>query len=357
MDEMSGNGLRAYGTGAATGRWDPEDRSDWQIFHANRTIWEAVLSLCDGARTSLAIEQYIFGADIIGTQLMDVLTAGARRGVHVRLLVDAYGSADLVRSAQVETFRRAGGELVRYNPASRLLRNPISGMHRLHRKSVIADSCRMMAGGACYTDRMSDWRDTMVRIEGPIVPHALAAFETAWAYAEGLSAQRSRSHAAEAACGAGFWNYLTSDPVRPARQEIYQTLLTRLDNAHRSIDLATPYLFPDFKIWAALTGAVERGVRVRLLMPARSDHTSIDLVSQRFARALARRGVEAYGYLPAMMHAKLAIIDEWSMVSSFNLDILSIGLNVENGLGTTSPAFREELLGQYECDIATSRRF
>ena len=154
-----------------------------------------------------------------------------------------------------------------------------------------------------------------------------------------------------------FWNYLTSDPVRPARQQIYQALLSRLRNAETSIDLATPYLFPDRKIWSALTGARQRGVRVRLLRPAVSDHPAIDLVSQRFAAALARRGVEVHGYLPGMMHAKLAIIDDWSMVSSFNLDMLSIGLNVENGLATTSPAFRAVLADQYACDIATSRRF
>lgn len=335
----------------------PAGPSQWQIFHFNETIWPAVLELCDGARTSLAIEQYIFGADMIGTRMMDVLTKAARRGVHVRLLVDAFGSAELARSPAGAAFRQAGGELVRYNPLSRLLRNPISGMHRLHRKSVIADGRRMMAGGACYSDRMADWRDTMVRIEGPIVPAALAAFETAWAYANGISARRSRSQSAEATCGAGHWNYLTSDPVRPARQQIYQALLSRLRDAETSIDLATPYLFPDRKIWSALTGARQRGVRVRLLLPAVSDHPAIDLVSQRFAAALARRGVEVHGYLPGMMHAKLAIIDDWSMVSSFNLDMLSIGLNVENGLATTSPAFRAVLADQYACDIATSRRF
>ena len=95
----------------------PAGPSRWQIFHSNEKIWPAVLELCDSARTSLAIEQYIFGADTIGTRLMDVLTKAARRGVHVRLLVDAFGSAALARSPAGDAFRQAGGELVRYNPS------------------------------------------------------------------------------------------------------------------------------------------------------------------------------------------------------------------------------------------------
>ncbi|MEX6505802.1 phosphatidylserine/phosphatidylglycerophosphate/cardiolipin synthase family protein [Jiella sp. M17.18] len=334
-----------------------EGEPTWRMYHANETIWPAVLDLCASARETLDIEQYIFSHEGIGRDLLAILTERARAGVRVRLLADGYGSFGLPVSASGKALLDAGGTIVIYNRARRLLHNPIAGFHRLHRKSVLCDSRRMMVGGSCYADRMADWRDTMVLIEGTITNAAERAFETAWRYALGKQEPRDLPRANVDRIEAEHWSYLTSEPQRPTKQEIYQSLLKKLAAAHETIDLTSPYLAPDRKIWHALTRAVQRGVRVRLIIPSTSDHPVVDIVSQHFARRLAKRGIEVYGYDPAMIHAKIAIIDQWAMVSSFNLDMLSIGLNVENGLGSRSPAFREELAAQYECDVATSTRF
>ena len=335
----------------------PADVAQWEIFHANATIWPAVLELCDSARETLELEQYIFAPEGIGAELLDVLTAKARQGVRVRLLVDAFGSGGIHESPAGRAFCGAGGELVLYNRLRDALRNPVSAVHRLHRKSVLCDGEHMMVGGSCYSDRMADWRDTMVRVEGPIARAGVAAFENAWAYATGRTRSAKGSPERDMQERAARWNYVTSEPVRPSRQAIYATLLERIGNARESVSLTTPYFSPDRPMRRALRQALDNGARLRLILPERSDHRAVDIVSRHFARAVAERGVEVHFYEPGMLHAKLAMIDDaWSLVSSFNLDILSISMNVENGLASASRAFHDALMAQYECDIARSRR-
>ncbi|MCB8836555.1 phosphatidylserine/phosphatidylglycerophosphate/cardiolipin synthase family protein [Aurantimonas sp. VKM B-3413] len=316
-----------------------------------------MLDLCASAQQTLDVEQYIFSRKGIGADLMSVLTERARAGVRVRLLVDGYGSLGLAPSEAGRAFCKAGGELVYYNALLHLVKNPFAGVHRLHRKSILCDGRQMMVGGSCFEDRMADWRDTMVLASGDIVTSAELAFERVWRYGRHEERRGPASRGELSEIDPEAWAYLTSEPRRPTRQEIYRTLLKKLSSARETMALTSPYLMPDRKIWHALTKATRRGVAVRLIIPAVSDHPSVDFFSQRFARALAKHGVEVFGYEPSMIHAKVAVIDDWAMVSSFNLDMLSIGLNVENGLASRSARFRRALLDQYECDVATSTRF
>lgn len=329
----------------------------WTLFHRNETIWPAVLELCDGARESLEIEQYIFSATGIGRRLIELLAVKARQGVRVRILVDGFGSRALLQSQAAEDFRKAGGELVAYNPASALPRHPLAGWHRLHRKSVLCDGRVMMVGGSCFDDRMRDWRDTMVRIDGPTVDTARAAFENAWIFVEyGPGPEEEASSGGPPQPGAA-WSYLISEPVPPPGQQIYRTLVEAISGAARSVMLTTPYFIPDPRIWRELGKALARGVKVRLLMPATSDHPSVDVASRWFARRLSAKGGEVYAYEPSMIHAKIALVDDvWASVSSFNIDILSIRMNVENGLVSHVPAFHDALRLQFGRDMANSRR-
>lgn len=328
----------------------------WELFHSNADNWSAIMALCEAARRSIAIEQYIFAQEGIGLRLLRLLAAKCREGVEVRVLVDAFGSAGLADSAGGVGLRRAGGEIVSYNSFSMLPRHPIGGLHRLHRKSVLCDETRLMVGGSCFHDRMADWRDTMVRVEGPVVGAAASAFERTWDYAGGQEARREPPEQVTQSPTAD-WRYVLSEPVRPSRQDIYRELLTRISEARTSVFLATPYFFPDRTFWRAMCLLLRRGVELRLLLPARSDHPWVDVVSHAFGRALARRGAEVWLYEPAMMHAKLAIVDgAWGMISSFNLDILSFGLNVENGIDSDRPAFVDAMEEQVQRDLADSRR-
>ncbi|TFL16253.1 phospholipase D-like domain-containing protein [Jannaschia formosa] len=337
-------------------RWRcPEPR--WELFHHNKSVWEAVLERCDAARHSIDLEQYILGTEGIGRRLLDLLASKARQGVAVRVLADGLGSHGLLRSEGARTLLRCGGRVAMYNGLSDLLRRPIRRAHRLHRKTLILDGSSVMVGGSCYEDRMSDWRDTMLHVDGPLPPAVLSEFERAWRSAHRRSAAVDPASRAQGTAEEG-WFYSVSGPLVQARHGLGEVLAGKIARAGRSVALTTPYLVPNRRLWRALVAAVERGAKVRLLMPARSDHPALDVIGRGFVRSLLRRGVDVRGYTPGMLHAKVALVDGgWSSVSSFNLDLLSANLNLESGVFSTSQSLYGALAEQMDADLARSERF
>lgn len=330
---------------------------DWAMFHTNQSAWKAVFELCDAAKHSLEIEQYIFSGHGIGRRLLDLLTAKARQGVAVRVVADGLGSFGLTRTEGGKAFVRAGGRLRLYGTVPDLVRHPVARAHRLHRKSVICDGRHLMVGGTCYIDRMSDWRDTMIRIDGSLPPGMFAAFEQVWRCAGHRKPEDRAADGRGPAEDAARWRYMISGPPPRTEPNLCDTLLDRVSGARRSVTLTTPYLVPDRRLRNALARAVGNGARTRILMPARSDHPSLDVIGRRFAHALARRGVEMRLYEPTMIHAKLALVDDaWCSISSFNLDLFSLRLNLESGVASHSNALCAALGAQLEADLAASRR-
>ena len=328
---------------------------DWTLFQDNQTIWNAVLEQCDTASRSIRLEQYIFGTSGVGRQLLDLLAAKARQGVDVRILADGLGSHGLVRCDGGQELLRSGGRIALFNPPGDLARRPFRRAHRLHRKTLICDESRVMVGGSCYEDRMSTWRDTMIRVGGPLPPAIVAEFDRASRMADNEPAEVLPTTDRGEQEG---WSYALSGPDMQAQPDLRSALPGKIAGARHSVSLTTPYLIPNRRLWRAICSAVERGAKVRILMPARSDHRALDRVGQRFAHALVRRGVEVRGYTPAMIHAKVALVDgAWSSVSSFNLDVFSGNLNLESGIFSTSPALHEALSDQWETDWAQSEPF
>lgn len=337
-------------------RDEPLAQPDWSLFHTSEEAWAAVFALAEEARHTLWLEQYIFSPDGIGGRLLDLLAARARAGVEVRLLADGFGSSRIPRSARGRAFVKAGGQLCMYNGARDLLLHPYGHVHRLHRKSVLADKRRLILGGCCYHDRMCDWRDTMLSIEGAPVPSAVLAMDAVWRrVADPRNAQCEPAHSPPVA--AGDWAYMVSTPYKPASREFYRALIAALSAAQESITLTTPYLVPDILFRRTLNAALARGVRVRLIIPDPkvNDHPLWNIPAIAFAKRLKSRGAEIWFYQRAMMHAKIAVVDhDWASVGSTNLDILSFALNLENGVVSRARDFHAALSEQLERDIAAS---
>ena len=336
---------------AAAGCAAPET-PDWQLLHSNAEIWPAILAECEEARASLTFEQFIFSPAGIGRRLLDVLTMKARQGVHVRVLADGFGSFWLKGSEGGRALVKAGGELVHFHSLTDLMQNPIRRLQRLHRKTVIRDRAQAIIGGSCYHDRMADWRDSMIRIDGRIAETAAEVFDQLWAHAvrEGPPPEHPGSSPVDI-----DWAYLISTPIKPARRELWDRLRARIEDAESEIILTTPYLIPDNRFRRAINRAAGRGVSVHIVMPARSDHPALDVIGRRFAHALARRGARIHRYEPSMIHCKIALVDRaWASVSSFNLDISSFRLNLESGVVGTDPAYCAAVADQLGRDIAAS---
>ncbi|EAR49956.1 cardiolipin synthase [Oceanicola granulosus HTCC2516] len=333
-------------------RW-PCANPAWSLFHDNQAIWEAVFRQCEEARHSIDMEQYIIGKQGVGRDLLNLLARKAREGVAVRLLADGLGCRGLERSEGGRALRRAGGRISMFNPLSALLRHPVSRAPRLHRKTLIVDKARVMVGGSCYQDRMSTWRDTMIQVDGPLPPAITSAFDSAWRGARS-NVDGTPPLETDGAAPDG-WCFAASGPGPHTTPDLRKCLPERIAAAEESVSLTTPYLLPDRRLRRALIAAAGRGVRVRIVMPARSDHRPLDVLGHRFARSLARQGVTICFYKPRMLHAKVALIDgNWSSVSSFNLDLFSARLNLESGVFGTSAALHDALAAQMEADVASS---
>ncbi len=331
---------------------------NWGLYHTNRKAWAAAKELLRRAEASIAIEQYIFSHRGIGREVLEIVTDQARRGVEVRILADAFGSPHLLQSEAGQALLRAGGRIHIFNPLLNGFSDPASLFHRLHRKCLICDGRYMMTGGSCFHPRMEDWRDTMVIIEDKqVAADALAAFDGTWTQASRGGVPAVARPATTYAQTGREWSYMVSSPYGPGRRDYYYELLQRIDGAKRTVTLASPYLTPVGRFWTTMERASRRGVRVRVMIPKRSDQPLIDLFSLNFARKLLGRGIEVYGFLRGMMHAKLAVIDDdWAAVGSFNLGIDSIKMNLEGVLVSRSQEFHDALLDQLEADLAASRR-
>lgn len=136
-------------------------RARWALFQDNQSIWDAVL---DAARKRIWLEQYIFGTRGVGRHLLDLLAAKARQNVEVRILRRRWRTGAASQRRQMTMF----------NGVRDLLRNPVGRAHRLHRKTLITDDAHVAVGGTCYQDRTSTWRDTMIRIDGPLMKQRAA---------------------------------------------------------------------------------------------------------------------------------------------------------------------------------------
>lgn len=333
------------------------DAHRWTMRHWNKDAWAMALDAVAGATRTIDVEHYIIANHGIGQTLLYALEERARAGVRVRVMADGYGSFALAESKAGRALRKAGGQVVAYNRLRALVMHPLTHTRRLHRKTILIDGQRLLVGGTCFADRMVDWRDTMLSIEGPVAKHAAQEFELGW---KGTTLQvRERP---ERAAGIvpplpEIWSYLVCGPRPMVQRQFRDGLLAAIKGAQRRVDLTTPYLVPDRPFAAALADAVDRGVRVRILIPARADHFFVHQWTRWHARALAREGVEVVPFTPAMMHSKIALIDDdWASVGSFNIDLLSIVFNLENGVVSRDPAFRAELENQLEADFAHTHR-
>jgi len=328
----------------------------WALFHTNRGAWDAAKAMLEEAQQSIAIEQFIFSSHGIGREILDILTSRAKQGVRVRVLADWFGSRNLAHSDGARALLAAGGELAIFNPPSAFCRSPAHAFRRLHRKTILCDDLRLMTGGSCFHPRMEDWCDTMVLIEGPVTQDAMAEFEATWLHAtEGKIHPPKRRIASPQ--DSPEWSYLVSSPYEHSEQEYDFVMYDGIARAERSVILTSPYLVPVGRFWHLIEQATRRGVRVRVIIPARSDQPLIDIFSFHSARRLRGRGVEVYGYTGGMFHAKLAAIDgKWSAVGSFNLGVDSFRMNLEGALVSHSVDFYESIMDQLETDLAVCRR-
>lgn len=336
--------------------------------------YRTVLGLIEEAQDHIHAQFFILDVDIIGKRFIHALTARARAGIRVRLLLDAVGSWRALRRL-VRPLMQAGGEVVEFLPALPLHRK-WSAHLRNHRKLLITDGTTAFCGGMNIGMRYmgpkreaSQWRDIGAVIRGPAVRDLQVLFLDDWAFATDEAGAAGdlfpppSFHPGEAVPAATI-QVVASGPDR-AMRPFYQGVFTAFTSARRRIWIVTPYFVPDDAIGTALENAALRGVDVRLIVPEKSDLRMVWLAGRSYFDELMLSGVKIYQYRPTNIHTKMLIIDDdVGVVGSSNVDIRSFFLNFELGvflygereIGLLSEEFTEDLSRSRRIDPADFAR-
>ena len=298
-----------------------------------------------GARRRISLSTYILSNDAVGREIVSLLTARAKEGVEVRLLVDAIGSFGIPLRL-CRPLRRAGGKVARFNPALPT-QGKGSANWRNHRKIAVFDGTFAIIGGQNLGLRyMGDkpsprrFRDCSFLIEGPTAAAIERVFIADWCQATDEAPM-------------SFATLLRERPphVGPARVEVissgpdceedplWETYVKLFSGCKRSITVITPYFVPDRTLFTLLVTAANAGRHVKIMVPRRSDHRLLDLARRWHLRTLRDAGAEILFFKPDMLHAKLAIVDDEQLfLGSGNLDMRSLFLNYEIGAVVRDPA-------------------
>ena len=307
-------------------------------------MWESIAS----AQRSVALSSYIFDLDEVGERFARLLGDAGRRGVQVRVLVDAAG-ARYSWPPIYGLLRREGVPQARFLPILPDWRLVTMNL-RNHRKLLVVDGKVGFTGGMNL--RLGHWRsrqprrpvrDLHFQVEGPVVAHLQEAFVGDWQFTTG-----------EALRGDSWFPPLEAKGTVAARGvadgpdedygKLRWTLLAALAAARTSIRIVTPYFLPDAALVAALNVAILRGVEVEILLPDRSNLPFVHEASRAMWWQILERGCRLWLSPPPFDHSKLLLVDAaWAFVGSANWDPRSLRLNFEFNLECYDPTMGEQL--------------
>ena len=313
------------------------------------------------AKKTITLETYIWTSGYISNKFIAALTERAQAGVKVHIIADGMGTLKLNRSDR-QRMRDAGIEIYPYGREHWWQIKPDIN-HRTHRKLLIVDGKVGFTGGMCIDDTWLGnaehpgiWRETQVRLEGPVVRQMQAVFAMNWLQTTAsLLLGEDYFPPLEKSGGAIAHCYRSGPDEGPQYARL--GYLFAIAAARRSIDIGHAYFVPDRLAVNMLIEAMARGVRVRIVVPAIND--------SRFGRAAARStwhdllqaGAEMYLYQPAMYHAKTMVVDELHVtIGSANFDNRSFSLNDEVTVSMLDKAVAAKNLKIFEHDLAQSRR-
>ena len=323
-------------------------------------FFETLEAEIDGARSSIAMQIYLFDNDDVAADIASRLKARSR-DVDVRVMYDGLGT--YLSHMATATSQPADTEFIESIPAFlcedsnirvRVVPNILFAGN--HCKCILFDNKTAYIGGMNIgREYRYDWHDMMIRLEGRAVERLVHDFEDTWRHT---------------GWGGDFAMLLSKPPkpiterlpgevpVRllytyPARAEIYRAQLEAIRRARSYIYIENAY-FADDRILYELCRARRRGVDVRVIMPAVVNHKIMEHSNKIAINTLLAHGAKVYLY-PGMSHIKAAVYDGWICVGTANFDKLSLQINRELNLATSNPETAALLLERlFEPDFAKS---
>lgn len=328
-----------------------------QILNNGEEKFPVLLQELKKAEKSIHLDYYIIKDDKIGTEILDILCEKSSKGLTIRIIYDDVGSS--ISRSSIAKLKDHGIEIYPYMPVlfSRLAHK---ANYRNHRKILIIDNKTGFVGGINIKDKYINpndmglyWRDTHVKITGEAVIDLQYLFISDWYFVSGQKID--------------FEEVIFRDPPQLEKkipisilgsdngqknQTIEEAFFGMITNARKEILITTPYFVPDESILKALKISAKSGVKVKIVVPERTDIQTAYYASQTYFKGLLLSGVEIYYYTKGMMHSKTMIVDEsMSTVGSTNMDQRSFSMNAEVNAFILDPDLAKSFKRYFENDL------
>jgi cardiolipin synthase len=332
-----------------------------QVLVNGDEIFPAMLEAIRGARHTITFANFSWEDGEIAREIVEALAERCRAGVGVNVLVDAIGSSAMPKEL-ARTLAGSGCAFARYHPVRPLTIRRVN--HRNHRRVLVVDGRIGFTGGTGIGDKWTGdgsqpghWRQTDVRVEGPIVRALQAAFVEDWREATTLLLAGDAYFPPLEPRGDLAIQSVKSSPASGAT-EAYLLFLLTIEAARTSIKITNPYFVPDARMARALADAARRGVDVTLITAGAVSGTQNQIVRKasqaHFGNAL-EAGVKIHEYGPAMLHAKTMVVDDqWVSIGSANLDNASFALNNELNVTFLDRRLARRLTDIFERDLKST---
>jgi cardiolipin synthase A/B len=308
------------------------------------------------AKSHIHVLFYIVKKDQISNEFLSILKKKAQEGVQVRLLLDRLGSHKVSRD-MVSALKEAGVEFA-FSNRPRFPFLFYSSQVRNHRKITIIDGTIAYLGGFNvakeYIDqdpKLSPWRDYHLKIKGESLPFIQRVFLKDWKEYAGVDLLGNDALFSKNAPGDVLHQLIPTEAG-----QLEEIFVERIKEAKQSILIGTPYFIPSKKVFATLLEAIHRGVRLRIIVPAKSDHILVQEASFPYLRRLLIAGAEVFEFKNGFYHAKISIFDEKICdIGTANFDKRSIFLNKEINCFIHDPKFISRVEDIIKKDLLDSK--
>jgi Phosphatidylserine/phosphatidylglycerophosphate/cardiolipin synthases and related enzymes len=320
-------------------------------------IFPSMFAAIRAATRTINLEFYIYWDGEIGRKFAEALAERARAGVEVKIILDAVGSSQMSQTL-TDFLLRNGIDLEWYHPLRWYTLSRFN--HRTHRKLLVVDGQIGFTGGVGIADNWlgdadskEHWRDTVARVEGPVVTQMQFAFMDNWIKSRGELLTGLDYFPELALIGSHLTQVLKSSPAEGS-STVKLLYIISIVSAVKSIYICSAYFLPDSDTLRALEGAVRRGVDVRVIVPGEDNDIPIARQASRWHYdLLLRRGIRIFEYQPTMMHAKTMVVDGvWTTIGSSNFDDRSFRLNDEVNVNVYDDGIAAQMEAMFHEDLA-----
>ncbi len=319
------------------------EQTKWEIRIRGQEIWHGMLDDIAAAKQSIEMEQFSVRDDKIGHIFLQYFERKLKQGVKVRIICDAMNSWRMFASPYFKQLTRQGLESIAFNPLN--IFKPTKAFFRAHKKTLIVDSKVAWVGGLGIKDKFENFRDNQIRLEGPVVADIIQSFEAVWQNPD----PEAKLPITPQPKDKEFQYLINSNGYH--KKQIYEWMRDSIAKAKKHIYLTSSYFYPDQNFFQLMINKAQQGVDVKIIIRGKDDeHLPVRFSASYFRPALIN-GIGIYRYMPNIIHAKGAIIDDVASIGTCNLDKFSFFYNSESNIVSRNKLFVQEINRQFHEDL------